>query len=244
MVYKFQPKLSEGLIKSRPNRFIMMVAFRGKLIKCHCPSTGRIGNLTFRNVPCLLSRATSEKRATSYTVEAISLQPSTVKHKQWIGINQTRINRYLEFFLENNCLPKIVKNVREVKREQRLGHSRIDFRIANKFIEVKMPLITLPASNQTKRKYSPFNSFDRLIKHFTDLGHHLPPKTQGFVLMCYMYKAKPFQPPLPTNKNELKIQQVARRALAKGLSHWQVNLHIDKNSVRLLKYFKLNLFKL
>jgi sugar fermentation stimulation protein A len=244
MDYKFKPQLIEGLVRSRPNRFIMMVSIRGKIFKCHCPSTGRIGNLEFRDVPCLLSKATNKKRTTSYTVEAISLQKPRQKNKQWIGINQTKVNHYLEFFLQQGRLTSLVKNFKDVKREQPLGHSRIDFKVANTFIEVKMPLITLPTNQQSKRKYSPFNSFDRLIKHFTDLGHSLPPKTKGIILMCYMYKAQPFQPPVPVNKPDHKIQRAARQAIARGVAIWQANLQINSRGVKLLKYFKLNLFKL
>lgn len=71
MQYKFPKKLVKGLIKSRPNRFIMLVEINGKLEKCHCPSTGKIGNIEFKNILCLLSKSDSKNRKTKYTVEAI-----------------------------------------------------------------------------------------------------------------------------------------------------------------------------
>ncbi|MEI6850117.1 MAG: DNA/RNA nuclease SfsA, partial [archaeon] len=49
MKYLFKEPLKEGVIKSRPNRFIMLVLIDGKLEKCHCPSTGRIGNIKFED---------------------------------------------------------------------------------------------------------------------------------------------------------------------------------------------------
>jgi sugar fermentation stimulation protein A len=67
--------LVEGLIKSRPNRFIMFVEEGGTTRECHCPSTGRIGDIEFRDVPCLLSEAEGHGRRTRCTVEAISLDP-------------------------------------------------------------------------------------------------------------------------------------------------------------------------
>ena len=70
MDYLFKEPLIEGTIKSRPNRFIMNVLVDGKVEKSHCPSTGRIGNLKFEEIPCLLSRSHSPDRKTKYTVEA------------------------------------------------------------------------------------------------------------------------------------------------------------------------------
>lgn len=36
-VWRFAPPLREGVIRSRPNRFIMMVDVGGRLERCHCP---------------------------------------------------------------------------------------------------------------------------------------------------------------------------------------------------------------
>ena len=99
MKYLFEERLLEGVIKSRPNRFIMNVLVEGKLEKCHCPSTGRIGNIKFEDIPCLLSRSRSAERKTKYTVEAFSLDELDRPNKSWIGINQTRANEYVEFFI-------------------------------------------------------------------------------------------------------------------------------------------------
>jgi sugar fermentation stimulation protein A len=95
--YKFDKDLIEGTITSRPNRFIMMVKLGSKIIECHCPATGRIGNIKFDNISCLLSESNNNSRRTKYTVEAISLDDLSKKNKSWVGINQNKINRYVEF---------------------------------------------------------------------------------------------------------------------------------------------------
>ena len=74
--------LVEGLIKARPNRFIMHVQLGKKLLKCHCPVTGKIGNLQFSNISCLLSMSKNPERKTPCTVEAISLDPAAAKTKR------------------------------------------------------------------------------------------------------------------------------------------------------------------
>lgn len=245
MKYKFSETLIEGLIKSRPNRFIMFVELNGKEVKCHCPSTGRIGNIIFKDIPCLVSKAKNLDRQTKYTVEAISLDPLRKRNKNWIGINQIKMNRYVEYFLKNNEFEKMIPNGEEAKRERKLGNSRIDFQIGNNFLEVKMLLINLPSRFDKLKEISPkskFDSFDRLIKHFTDLGKEAKKnKSQIIILTCYQYDAKPFKRPA-TDKTNLKIIKAAKKSTKSGVESWQANFKIDKDGVKLKKYFKLELF--
>ena len=176
MKYKFSKILTEGLVKSRPNRFIMFVELNNKKVKCHCPSTGRIGNIIFKDIPCLISKAENPNRKTKYTVEAISLDPPEKKNKKWIGINQTKMNHYVEYFLKNGQFEKMIPRGKNTKRERKLGNSRIDFQVGKNFIEVKMLLINTPSrfdKLKNNRIKSNFDSFDRLIKHFDDLGKEI-----------------------------------------------------------------------
>jgi len=238
--YKFKEPLIEGLIKSRPNRFLMEVKIGKELVICHCPSTGRIGDLVFEDIPCLLSKSTNEKRKTPYTVEAISLDFIKTKSKKWIGINQMKMNDYVKFFLENKKFSKMIKG-KNIQREKKLGNSRIDFLIDKDYLEVKMPLITLPSKNIAKKaNHSKFNSFDRLIKHFGDLAGNLKEGNKAIVLLAYMYPAKPFERP-KKDKTNSRILKAANEAQSKGVENWQANFKIDRIGVTLLKYFKPNL---
>ena len=234
-MYKFDKDLIEGIITSRPNRFIMMVKLGSKIIECHCPTTGRIGNIKFDNISCLLSESNNTSRRTKYTVEAISLDDLSKKNKSWVGINQSKINRYVEFFLKNGGLDDIVGIPKKVKREVKLLNSRIDFLVDGMFIEVKMPLIYF-LNNQQDSTISKFNSFDRLIKHFTDLSSN----SKAVVLLCFLYNADIFSPP-KIEKSNNRVRQVADKAIKDGLVMWQANFSIDKNGVSLDKYFKLNI---
>ena len=86
MVFKFKEPFIEAIIKSRPNRFIMFVKLNNKRVKCYCPTTGRVGNIIFKDIPCLISRAENLNRKTQYTVEAISLDPIKIKIKNGLGL--------------------------------------------------------------------------------------------------------------------------------------------------------------
>lgn len=241
MKLRFKNELIEGLIRSRPNRFIMLVDLEGKLIKCHCPSTGRIGNIVFRDIPCLLSRADNPERKTPFTVEAISLDPPGKKNKSWIGINQNAANRYVEFFLRTGQLDNmLVLGNEQILREQKLGESRIDFQVGKDYLEVKTPLISLPQAENgiSTRRHPRFNSFDRLIRHFRDLTSNLGPGSRAILLMCYLYDAEPFRPPRTDSKNS-RIKRAASRAFRKGVEHWQANLKVSRKGVELIGCFRL-----
>jgi sugar fermentation stimulation protein A len=232
MRYKFSKPLIEGTIKSRPNRFIFMVDINGTVQKCHCPTTGRIGEIKFDNVPCLLSE-NAPGRFTKYTVEAISSD-----RKSWLGINQNKANHYIEYFLKTRQLSKIAAG--NVQRERSLGYARIDFLVGNTYVEVKTPLMELPGSF-SKREFSKFNSFDRMIKHFKELSSGLRYGYKAAILLCYMFDAEPFSPP-GMDKDNWRMQRAAMMATRKGVEVWQANLKIGKDGVELMKYFRLKMF--
>ncbi|MDE2293564.1 MAG: DNA/RNA nuclease SfsA, partial [Elusimicrobia bacterium] len=102
--FMFASRLDEGTIVSRPNRFVMLVRAKGKTLRCHCPTTGRLGDLELEGLPCLYSASQAPGRKTAYTVEGISTSPSA---HGWIGINQTAANRYFEFFLRSGSLTRL-----------------------------------------------------------------------------------------------------------------------------------------
>ncbi|MFA6889157.1 MAG: DNA/RNA nuclease SfsA [Candidatus Woesearchaeota archaeon] len=230
--YLFSKPLIPELIKSRPNRFIMQVDIKGKTEKCHCPCTGRIGNIVFKEIPCLLSKSTDPHRKTKYTVEAISLNS-----KGWIGIDQTKANTYIEFFLKNNLLKNMI-SVTNIQREVKLHNSKIDFLINNTcFLEVKTPLTHLPFG--TRKPNTTFNSFERLARHVEEISQNINPGQRALLVLCYMYNATPFKIP---EKPNAEIINTIKKATSRGLEHWQINLKIDETGVSLLNYFTLDLF--
>jgi sugar fermentation stimulation protein A len=210
----------------------MLVRAEGRTLRCHCPTTGRLGDLKLSGVPCLYSSSESESRKTHHTVEAIS----TSAGSNWIGINQTAANRYFEFFLRQGALRRLATG--EVRREVKLGRSRIDFLVGDTYIEVKTPLIMLPAGDDMPReKHSRFDSFERLIRHMGELSGSLSRGMSAKIVLCFLYDAAPFRPPPPDGSNS-KILTAARAAEDAGVERWQVNLRVDPTGVSLIKYFR------
>ncbi|HZW85204.1 MAG TPA: DNA/RNA nuclease SfsA [Nitrososphaerales archaeon] len=229
--FLFPSTLRQGRILSRPNRFIMFVKAGNKTLRCHCPTTGRLGDLKLEGLPCLYSTSDKPGRKTPYTVEAISAIGGG-----WTGINQTASNRYFEFFLRNGALSKIASG--EVRREVPLGKSRIDFMVGNTFIEVKTPLITLPADEKVERvTRSRFDSFDRLIKHMGELRRSLSKGKKAAIVLCYLYDAEPFRTPTRDRTNS-RILAAAKAAEDAGVERWQVNMRVTADGVSLIRYFR------
>ncbi len=231
-------------MRSRPNRFIMMVQLGSSVLRCHCPATGRIGDIIFQDIPCLLSlaKAKGAGRKTEGEVEAISLDPIEKPQKNWIGINQIAANRYLGHFMATNQLEGMLGHVYNLQREVRLGKSRIDFVADGTYIEVKSPLTELPSSAHVQHKDLPaMVSFDRLIKHFEELSELVKKGKRCIILLCYQFDAPPFRPPPIDQANE-RVEEAAMAAERSGIENWQVNLRIDDEGVRLARYFKLSLF--
>lgn len=237
--FTFELPLVEGIIKNRPNRFIMNVDIDGIVYACHCPATGRIGGIAFQDIPCLLSKAKDTKRKTPFTVEAISLDLNTQEQKKWIGINQNAANRYIEFFLKSEQLVNMVANGSSVLREQTLGNSRLDFLVGNTYIEVKTPLITLPCSeNVTYKKEVEFNSFKRFIKHITELAASLKQNDRAILLNCFMYDNPRFQIP-PRTGHSGPIIEAVRKSVHSGVEIWQINIAVEPRGVNLIKCFDI-----
>lgn len=106
--FKFNESLVEGVIVERKGQFTMICEINGEINNCHCPTTGRIGNLDVSGLPCLLSKSSDIKRKTTYTVEAVSLNSPEDSDKSWIGINQNGANRYVEHYLVNGGFKDMV----------------------------------------------------------------------------------------------------------------------------------------
>ncbi len=237
-MFRFPSPLEGGIVTSRPNRFIMMVTAGGETLRCHCPTTGRLGDAKISSLPCLFSRSAPGTGKTQGTVQAVSFSPPSTKRKTWIGINQNAANRYVEFFLERGMLSRMASGA--VRREVKLGRSRIDFLVGDTFVEVKTPLIILPTGSVEKVAHSRFNSFDRLIKHMTELSASLKDGKKAAIAMCYLYDAPPFKPP-PRDRYNSRIIDASRSATEKGVRRWQVNLAVSKVGVRLIGYHQNDL---
>lgn len=238
--FVFEMPLLEGTIRKRRNRFIMEVAIDDTVYDCHCPTTGRIGNIVFQDIPCLLSRSHDVTRKTPYTVEAISLDLPSEPNKTWLGINQNAVNRYVEHFLKTGQFSGMVKNSDTINREQKLGHSKLDFCVGNTYLEVKMPLVNLQMEIKDHidtKKVSEFNSFERFVKHISELAGNLKQNQKAILLNCFIYDNPGYKVP-EKHRHSDYVKEVVQSSIKQGIEIWQANFKITPTEVNLVRYFE------
>jgi sugar fermentation stimulation protein A len=236
--------MSIGELVCRPNRFVFEGIANGSRQRWHCPVTGSIGHIDdFRGIPCLFTPATCHKNRTTHgTVEAISLNGGT----DWIGINQNRINGWIEQFLQKNALANMLDSAGCcVRHEIRIDDSRIDIVVENgdvrTFLELKTPirdLLLAPGARFT-RPPSP-TYFDRGLRHFQTLAKLSQAGHRTIVAMCFMYEAKKFIPP-PRDTWNAKIIDTIAKANARGVENWQINLKISPTSLGVILCAKIKI---
>ncbi|MDR3282332.1 MAG: DNA/RNA nuclease SfsA [Candidatus Methanoplasma sp.] len=239
--FTFQRPLEEGIVTRRNSQFTMTVEVEGQTCLCHCPTTGRIGDIELNGRPCLLSRTSDPLRKTQFTVEAISLNRPEDGGKSWIGINQNAVNRYVEHYLANGGFSEMVSVCAEVCREQPLGSSKLDFLVGDTFLEVKMPLQNLQIdhpSHVKRKNVTPFTSTGRFIRHITELAESLKDRQRAILLTAFVYDNPGFRAPKKGDGDE-NVRSAVAKSVKGGVELWQANFSITAERVRLERCFKL-----
>ena len=224
----FEQPLIKGKIKARINRFIFIVELNGQEAEAHCPSGGTIAGISrkdFKDIECLMSdHGDDTGRRTRYTVEAISLDDGLT----YAGINQTKSNRYVENFLQDDAVKTILQITDEVKREKKLGDSRIDFKAGDCYIEVKTMVADYycqASPRLTALMGEQHPSIERMQKHVRTLTSEIKANnSRAAIITVFQYDAPTFEPPVndPVYAGfveDLKLAKVA------GLRQYQINYH-------------------
>ena len=241
MVLKYEVPLIGGIIERRKSQFTIDVVINNEVVTCHCPTTGRIGNIDLSGIPCLLSKSDDPKRKTPYTVEAVSLDLEKSKEKSWIGINQNAANRYVENALLECLFQDMVNGYDSVLREQVLGTSKLDFLVGDIYIEVKTPLLSiqLPYPKHIKtKKTGKFSSTDRFVKHINELAGSLVNNQRAILLVCFIYDNPGFKVEVRSTNSDF-VEHEVQKCISKGIEIWQANFSISTEGVRLQKYFDI-----
>lgn len=241
MKIQFDKPLIDGLIVSRPNRFIFNVQIDGQIIEAHCPSGGTIAGLSrkdMQNLKCYLSdHGENTGRRTRYTVEAISLDDGI----SYMGINQTRSNRYVEQFLTDEKVREILSISDQIKREKKLRSSRIDFKVDDCYIEVKTMVAEYyckPSDELAKLMKVGTPSIDRMQKHINDLAAEIEEfSARAAVITVFQYDAPIFKPPIDREIYQDFVNDL-RVARSKGLRQYQMNILITKEYAELISFFE------
>ena len=249
--YKFTPNLIEGVIVKRIYNYIMIVKYKNENLRCHCPTTCSIGNFVLNGLHCLLSISKDSKRKTKYTVEAISIDDPNKKNKKWIGINQTKINAYFEFFLKQGRFIEIFHKINKIGREKFFGKSKLDFKVDDTYLELKTPLqiLYMNIPKKIKIKKTKFSYGNRYLKHLKELKNYLKLKKRAVLIFCYMYDADLNMALTEENKNKYyknveKIVDECREVEKYGLETWAISFKMNEKEIDVEKVKKVHLLDL
>ena len=239
MKIKFDQKLIKSTIKSRINRFIFIIEINGEEVEAHCPTGGIIAGISrkdIRDLPCLVSYHGSDTaRRTRYTVEALSLDDGLT----YMGINQTKSNRYVEEFLEDKEVARKLQISDNIKREKKLGNSRIDFRVEDCYIEVKTMVAEYycePSEHLESLMKQPHPSVERMQKHVNELANELRSNnSRAAIITVFQYDAPTFEPPVddPVYADFVEDLKSAKEA---GLKQYQMNIVITEEFAELVRF--------
>lgn len=193
-------------------------------------------------LPCLVSGPYDlTKRSTEYTVEAFGVKEPEEEGFQWIGINQTAMNKYVEAALEAGLLSDAFPRINRIQKEQKLGTSRLDFLLNNDtWLEVKMPLTILEVeSDRTPKDFKPKIGIDRMLNQLGDLTGALRSGQKAVMISAFAYDMPDFSLPGATSSRKFGPLPAMVEAQEAGLERWQLNFSFHPTHLTLEKFFKL-----
>lgn len=230
-MYKFEPPLIRAIMVKRNSQFTATVLLDGETVTAHIPTTNRIGDVENKNLPCLLSYHPESNRKLHYDIEAVLLSDD----ENWVGINQILSNRIVEHLFETHQLDEIVSDYDGIRREVKLGNSKLDFKIGDTYLEVKTPLTTINVRYGESIEAlppKPFSSTARMQKHIGELAASLQERERAIFLQVYQYRITERKERLRSTHYE-EVSQTIHDALNTGVEFYEIQLDFRPDGVRL-----------
>jgi len=183
------PNLLKGTFISRPNRFIGEINYKEQIENAHIHDPGRLKELLIKGAKVLFTRS---KGKLKYYIKAVKA------HDEWVLIDtalHSKIAMNIFKYLTN------ISNVKEIRKEVKIGNSRIDFLIDNVPLEVKG--VTLVKENIALFPDAPT---ERGARHVREIIEH-----NGIILFLIFRKAKSFAPNWEMDSKFSKYLSEARK---------------------------------
>ncbi len=166
------PNLMEGIFLSRPNRFIGEIEYKGKIETAHIHDPGRLKELLIKGTKVLFTYSNGNLK---YYIKAVHAED------EWVLLDTALHSKIAMKVFE--YLPEF-STAKEIRKEVKVGNSRIDFVIDGVPLEVKgvslvKDGIALFPDAPTKRGT---RHVEEIIKH------------NGIILFVILRKADRFAP--------------------------------------------------
>ncbi|UCC18261.1 MAG: DNA/RNA nuclease SfsA [Promethearchaeota archaeon] len=206
--------LMKGTFISRPNRFIGEIRHNEKVETAHIHDPGRLKELLFEGAEVLF---THSKGKLKYYIKAVR------NLDEWVLIDTALHSRIAQKAFE--FLPEFSK-VKDIKREVKLGSSRIDFLLDNVPLEVKG--VTLVKNDIALFPDAPT---ERGARHVKEIIKH-----NGIIFFLIFRNAKLFAPNLEMDP---KFSQNLSEARKKGIKIITAQIKFEGNIIYYCKKIPL-----
>ncbi|TET59266.1 MAG: DNA/RNA nuclease SfsA [Promethearchaeota archaeon] len=200
------PNLMKGLFVSRPNRFVGEIKYKGKIESAHIHDPGRLKELLIEGAEVLFTHSRGKLK---YYIKAV------YNDDEWVLIDTALHSNIAQKVFE--LLPEFSK-VKEIRREVKLGNSRIDFLLDDVPLEVKG--VTLVKEGIALFPDAPT---ERGARHVREIIEH-----NGIIFFLIFRKARCFSPNLEMDPKFSKNLSEARK---KGIKILAVQISFDGKTV-------------
>ena len=218
MKYK---NITEGVFRSRPNRFIAEVEIEGEICICHVKNTGRCKELLIPGVTVFLEKSDNPSRSTKYDLVAVK------KGEMLINIDSQAPNKVIYEWIKEE---KLFKNITCFKPESRYGASRFDLYLEADgeriFAEVKG--VTLEENGVVMFPDAPT---ERGVKHACELINAVKEGYKAYVFfVVQMEQCEYFT---PNRRTHPQFADVLRSAAEQGVSVIVLNCSVTPDSLKI-----------
>jgi len=200
------PNLMKGIFISRPNRFIGEIKYKGRIETAHIHDPGRLKELLIEGVEVLF---THSKGKLKYYIKAVKTK------NEWVLIDTAIHSRIAQKVFK--ILPEF-SNVKELRREVKIGKSRLDFLLDDVPLEVKG--VTLVKDGIALFPDAPT---ERGARHLKEIIDH-----NGILFFLIFRKAKSF---LPNIEMDPKFSRNLSEARKKNIKIFAVQIHFDGKTI-------------
>ncbi len=213
------PNITEGVFRSRPNRFIAHVDIRGQDTVCHVKNTGRCRELLLPGVPVWLTESDNPARRTRYDLVAVEKQ--TPFGPLLINMDSQAPNRvFREWAVDGHFRPDLTL----LRPETVWGSSRFDFYWEapdrRGFVEVKG--VTLETDGVASFPDAPT---ERGVKHLQEL---IRARQAGYeAAVCFIVQMSPMRFVTPNDATHPAFGAALRQARDAGVEILAVECAVE-----------------
>lgn len=181
---RFEGEIAQGSFLERPNRFIIWLEIDGARVKAHCPTSGRIGELTVPGTPML-----ARKRPDARPEQATEWSVIAGQHRgTWVVIDTQMVNRLAAEGSEAGRLDAVFGPVQSVEREPASQEGRFDLQLGTPkgpvMVEAKSVTLLDEDDGRTGRfPDAPTERGRRHVEELTELAHQGQAAAVLFVAM-------------------------------------------------------------